>query len=150
MVYLNGSEVYRDNMPGGAAAYTTLALTNVTGGQESTNYVTAVAPSKALRAGNNVFAVEIHQVLANDPDTSFDLEVTGLPSIRLRNPLRTTNGVPTFTVECATGLVCYVELSTNLVDWKPIFTNQPSASPWAFKDTVTNKATRFYRGRYVR
>jgi glucose/arabinose dehydrogenase len=77
-----------------------------------------------------------------------NVEVRNLPGIRLRDPLRTANGVPTFTVESGTGIVCYVELSTNLVNWTPIFTNQPSVSPWTFKDAVTNRASRFYRGRY--
>jgi hypothetical protein len=150
VVYLNGKEIYRDNMPGGTIGYSTLAVTNVSGGQESTNYVTATVSSAALRAGNNVIAVEIHQVLANDSDTSFDLEATGLPAIRLRNPARTASGFPTFQVNCATGVVCYIELSTDLLSWKSIFTNRPTVSPWTFQESLTNKGTQFYRGKYAR
>jgi hypothetical protein len=94
--------------------------------------------------------VAIHQVLANDPDTSFDLEVTALPMIRLKNPARTTSGLPTFQVNSATGVVCYLEFSTNLVTWNPIFTNQPNVSPWTFQEAVTNKGTQFYRAKYGR
>jgi hypothetical protein len=78
VVYINGVEVARSNMPGGAVSYTTKASSEVTGAAENTFYEFTVSPS-TLVAGSNVIAVEIHQVTGNNPDISFDLELLGLP-----------------------------------------------------------------------
>ena len=79
VVYLNGTEVFRSNMPtNGAIIYTTLASSTVGGGDETTNFfATAVSPG-LLAAGTNLLAVEIHQVSPTSSDISFDLELLGL------------------------------------------------------------------------
>ncbi len=71
-VYLNGSEVYRTNMPAGAATYTTLAVSGVGGSGETTFYNTSIDHS-LLVDGTNVIAVEIHQSNVASSDISFDL-----------------------------------------------------------------------------
>ena len=77
VVYLNGTEVFRSNMPGGAIDYQTFASTVVGGADEtSTFYPTNVSPALLLN-GTNVLAVEIHQANTNSSDISFDLELTG-------------------------------------------------------------------------
>ncbi len=75
IVYLNGSEVYRNNMPAGAVSYSTPASTSAAN-DGNTVIQTNVSPS-SLVTGTNVLAVEIHQVSPSDPDISFDLELTG-------------------------------------------------------------------------
>ena len=57
VVYLNGVEVHRANMPGGAVSFTTAASTALGGADESTFFETALSPS-ALVEGTNVLAVE--------------------------------------------------------------------------------------------
>ncbi len=79
IVYLNGIEVFRSNMPAGDIGPTTFASSVVGGGDESTFYDRPVNPS-ALRDGANVMAVEIHQANAASTDLSFDLELNGLVS----------------------------------------------------------------------
>jgi hypothetical protein len=60
VIYLNGREVFRSNMPGGTIAYTTLASSTVGGSDELAFFQTDLDPA-LLRAGTNVLAVEIHQ-----------------------------------------------------------------------------------------
>jgi hypothetical protein len=81
VVYLNGAEVFRTNMPAGAISSTTPASTAVFGADESTTfYATTVSPS-VLRAGTNVLAVEVHQANGTSTDLSFDLELTATDAI---------------------------------------------------------------------
>ncbi len=75
VIYLNGAEVVRRNMPAGDVDYRTLASTPVAGADEST-FFTYSLPASVLAAGDNVLAVEVHQVAANSSDLSFDLGLT--------------------------------------------------------------------------
>ena len=75
VVYLNGVEVFRSNMPTGAIAVTTLALTSASGADETTNFHAAPVPPNLLVAGANTLAVEIHQATPANSDMSFDLEL---------------------------------------------------------------------------
>ncbi len=77
VVYVNGTEVFRSNMPNGPVDYLTTALGAVAGGDESTTfYSTSVSPG-LLVTGNNVVAVEIHQRSGDSSDISFDLGLSG-------------------------------------------------------------------------
>ena len=72
IVYLNGAEVFRNNMPTGAVTSATTALTNATSLEES-NFVFVVSvPANLLLAGNNVLAAQVHQVNLTSSDLSFD------------------------------------------------------------------------------
>ena len=77
VVYLNGTELFRNGMPEGPIAFNTLANISVGGGDESTNFFGGPVNASLLVEGANVLAVEIHQVLANSSDISFDLELSG-------------------------------------------------------------------------
>ena len=72
VVYLNGTEIHRDNMPDGAIDYQTTAPSAVGGDDEST-YFPAKLAADALREGDNVLAVEIHQNSSASSDVSFNL-----------------------------------------------------------------------------
>jgi hypothetical protein len=76
VVYLNGVEVFRSNMPGGTIASTTLA-TAALGGADETTFVAASVPASSLAAGTNVLAVEVHQASGTSSDVTFDLELSG-------------------------------------------------------------------------
>ncbi len=75
VVYLNGTEVYRSNMPTGTISSSTFASTAVGGADESTFFSASVSPSLLVN-GNNVIAVEIHQSDAASSDISFDFGLT--------------------------------------------------------------------------
>lgn len=79
VVYLNGVEVRRDNMPTGTITSTTLASTALSAPAEDTFYETSIAASN-LVAGTNVLAVEVHQANGTSTDVSFDLELIGVTS----------------------------------------------------------------------
>jgi hypothetical protein len=74
VVYLNGTEILRDNMPAGTVTLTTLASSAVGGADETTYFEFDVSPSQ-LVGGTNVLAVEIHQSASNSSDLGFDLEL---------------------------------------------------------------------------
>ncbi len=75
-MYLNGTEVFRSNMPDGTIDYQTSASTNVFGSDETALYSATINPA-LLVAGTNVLAVEIHQSSSDSPDISFDLGLVG-------------------------------------------------------------------------
>jgi hypothetical protein len=81
VVYLNGTEVWRSNMPSGTITYTTHASTTVSGAAEETFYQSPLLDSSLLNAGTNVLAVEIHQADAGSSDIGFDLELRGTTSV---------------------------------------------------------------------
>jgi hypothetical protein len=76
-VYLNGQEIYRANLPQGALTSGSTAGFDVSGADES-HFFESFAGTRALVAGTNVLAVEVHQVNGSSPDLSFDLELCGL------------------------------------------------------------------------
>jgi hypothetical protein len=67
VIYLNGAEVARVNMPAGAVAHSTPAASDIDGAFLS-NAITI--PTAALVVGTNVLAVEVHQHSSN-PDMVF-------------------------------------------------------------------------------
>ena len=79
VVYLNGAEVFRSNMPTGAVDYLTLASLALVAPEENTFYPCVINPS-FLVAGTNVLAVEVHQGSTNSSDLSFDLGLSALPA----------------------------------------------------------------------
>jgi hypothetical protein len=93
VVYLNGVEVFRSNMPGGAINYLTFASSTVNAPQESQVYTAGLNPA-LLRRGKNVLAVEVHQRDATSSDLSFNLELAGLgnlpPVVTLTAPANNT------------------------------------------------------------
>jgi len=74
VVYINGTEVFRSNMPSGEINYQTNASHTVSGDDEDT-FFTYKFLSDVLQSGDNTIAVEIHQRSATSSDISFDLEM---------------------------------------------------------------------------
>jgi hypothetical protein len=117
VVYLNGVEVFRSNMPEGPIDFDTRASTTVGGGDESTNYYsTAISPDRLIN-GTNLLAVEIHQVDTNSSDVSFDLEFSGrgnlAPIIMMTKPAN----------NAILAMPANVLLTANAVDYDGIVTN---------------------------
>jgi hypothetical protein len=93
VVYLNGVEVRRDNMPAGSVSSSTLASTALGTPAESTFYETTLATS-TLVAGTNVLAVEIHQANGTSSDVSFNLELVGVDTQTVTRGPYLQNGTP--------------------------------------------------------
>ncbi len=91
VVYLDGTEVARSNMPAGVVGPSTLAASILNEPDESRLVDLPVAV--ALASGRHVLAVEVHQSAAASSDMSFDLALHGVGRV---TPPTTT--VPTTTV----------------------------------------------------
>ncbi|MGH7752880.1 MAG: hypothetical protein ACREN5_08700, partial [Gemmatimonadales bacterium] len=81
IVYLNGIEVARCNLPPGAVNFATSAHGEVKGAAEAV-VVDVPIPADLLAIGvDNVVAVEVHQANPTESDLSFDLELKGRPAL---------------------------------------------------------------------
>lgn len=76
VVYVNGAEVFRSNLPDDEIGYDTYALTGLIYGDESTAVNASISPSMFVD-GPNLIAVEVHQFEPASPDLSFDLQIVG-------------------------------------------------------------------------
>lgn len=74
VVYLNGTEIWRNNMGSGTPSYSTYANGVVNGADESTWLDLSML--NTLVTGNNSIAVEIHQAPFFSSDISFDFQLT--------------------------------------------------------------------------
>ncbi|MFE3453703.1 hypothetical protein ACFXJ8_32715 [Nonomuraea sp. NPDC059194] len=75
IVYVNGVEVFRSNLPAGPVTASTPASATVGGTDESAWRTQPISPS-LLHAGVNTIAVEVHQAAANSSDLSFDARLS--------------------------------------------------------------------------
>lgn len=99
IVYLNGVEVIRDNMPVAPTTYLTFSSTTVNGADE-TNFFNFLIPSNLLHSGRNVVTAEIHQRDGTSSDLTFDL---GLEEFTLPPPGTCPNGIQNH-IGCFTSL----------------------------------------------
>jgi hypothetical protein len=88
IVYINGTEVLRDNMPTGPVNYSTFAAT--TAFDDGNIAVLAQLSSSLLVNGGNVIAAEVHQANPVSSDITFDLQLD--PSEAPTNHAPTANG----------------------------------------------------------
>ncbi len=70
IVYLNNTEILRSNMPAGEVTAATFAFNASDDGQDIHEFTLS---ADSLVAGDNVLAVEVHQVNTTSSDLSFDL-----------------------------------------------------------------------------
>jgi hypothetical protein len=112
--YLNGAEIFRQNLPAGPLDYTNLATVNI----GTAGFTGPINLSNAgLQTGTNVLAVEVHQAFGGGTDVLFGAEIT----------LQTTNlpPVPLPRVACnemslATNGTFWVELLNDGADSAPL------------------------------
>ena len=99
VVYLNGIEVARNNMPEGTITPTTQATVKSGGGLNDFYFQHFFNPALLLQ-GTNLMAVRIHQYNATSSDLRFDLELTTSTTISnsvIRGPYL-QSGTPTQTM----------------------------------------------------
>ena len=75
VVYLNGVEILRSNMPEGSITFSTLSEAVVDSTTEDV-YFDHTLPAQRLRVGKNVLAVEVHQCNMVSSDLYFDIELS--------------------------------------------------------------------------
>lgn len=123
-VYLNGTEIYRNNLTNGVPVLYSAFATNCA--DNGTVIQSATLPLTALTAGTNVIAAEVHQSSANSSDLVFDLRLTGNPAsvVQLRHAL------------LSNGLALYWDDATYGLESAPAV-----AGPWMPFPTSDNPAT---------
>jgi hypothetical protein len=122
VVYLNGAEIFRHNMPEGNIQNTTLAID----GAENL-WMLFVVDKTLLINGKNILAVSVHQNSVSSSDLSFDFE---LRQIQLQNIEEITS------VSRSISEVAYsdVEINVNFEQINGVVINEFSASNSTLKD----------------
>ena len=148
VVYLNGAEIFRNNMPAGVVTATTRALTGISGADESAWLTRAVSP-ELLRTGANIIAAEIHQNTNNSSDISFDLELLAYTDSALpRVSASLLTNTVAFTWPQWAGdyrLMTAPNVSTSAV-WSAVpGTPLLSNGQWTLTTTVVTNGRRFFR-----
>src|SRR5690606_29464694 len=80
IIYINGVEVVRDNMPEGEIDYLTHSATIVSGNDENT-YFYHIISSDVFVQGENQIAVELHNRDEISSDLAFDMYIQNLPEV---------------------------------------------------------------------
>jgi len=149
VVYLNGVEIWRDNMPAGLITNPTPAATSIGGTDESVWLSTNLSPA-ALVTGTNLLAVEIHQINLTSSDVTFNFELTGSAIVRPTALLTIapSSGTNTLVWPAAAGdFTLFTSTSVApSATWVPA-TNQPVFinGQWAIPVPKSTPGPRFYR-----
>ena len=77
VIFLNGEEVARSNMPDGYISFDTPANSSVSSLEEGTYYNYEI-PAIYLQSGQNIVSVEVHQRSQSSSDVSFDFQLLGI------------------------------------------------------------------------
>ncbi|MBW3085253.1 hypothetical protein KEM60_01450 [Austwickia sp. TVS 96-490-7B] len=78
VLYLNGVEIGRKNLPDGEITAGTFATQAPTSADAAADPLVITLPGSALISGANVLAAQVHRHDANTPDISFDLNAVGV------------------------------------------------------------------------
>ncbi len=70
IVYLNGQEIFRDNMPAGTVVFNSYASNAI-----ESSFAYAEVDKELLIIGENILACEVHQANGTSSDISFDLSI---------------------------------------------------------------------------
>jgi len=149
VVYVNGSEAWRNNRPTNTITYTTPASTNAAETNE-TFWISSTLNPALLRDGTNVVAVEIHQSGPMSSDISFNLELVGLQAVPqpfLRASLL-SGGRVRLSFHGDGGTAYVTEASTNLSQWSAVATNSAGGAI-DYMDVSASNGQRFFRVRQV-
>jgi hypothetical protein len=150
VVYLNGSEVWRDNMPGDEAITNQTPASTTIAGADETDWLTQTLDPTKLVSGWNLLAAEVHQSSLTSSDLGFDFELTANALISTRPVLRiAVSGALTtltwpiegsyFSLYAASNLA--PPLAWTTVPNAPIFTN----GLWTARIPLDRTRDRFFR-----
>lgn len=157
VVYLNGIEIGRSNMPAGVITKDTLASSSAGGADESAFFPLAFTtpPLPLLVAGENVLAVEMHQHAADSSDLSFDLDLTATtqavgakPAVAITAPANLATFPAPVTIDIAAsasdadGTIAKVEFFAGETKL-----GEDSAAPYAWQWFVAAPGTHTLRAR---
>ena len=148
VVYLNGSEIFRQNMPAGTIGFGTLA-SSVVGGAAETTYFRSTVDNNLVN-GLNVISVELHQQDTSSSDLSFDMEVRGkLPPLTTTSyPVSSGDDWNYFDNGTDLGATTWKDLNYNDTSWaygaSPLGYANISATTLSYGPDVNNKYITYY------
>jgi hypothetical protein len=131
VIYVNGIEAARFNMPVGIITYTTLASSAST----ENVYVEYSINPKLFKPGANVIAVEIHQNNVTSSDLSFDMDLK-ISKLALTSEYSSNN---TAFSDTAKGIVIYNAQFEQKTPLSNIFINEIAAQNSTITDNYGNK-----------
>ena len=149
VVWLNGQEMFRANLPAGPINYTNLALGQMTGETGHIFYPTNIAVP-GLPTGTNTVAVEIHQSSTTNTTLGFDMELIGsgywmpLPSLSITQ----MGGNFHFTWPATNGNGFALYSTTNLTDpgsWTLTAASEQTNDAQIVVTQSPDTSTKFYR-----
>lgn len=131
VVYVNGTQVFTNNMGNPPYTATTLAASTISGAAALLTFWTNTVPTNAFVAGTNVIAVEVHQVSTTSSDIAWNLEVVGMPLAATNAPrLRLTQLGADAVLYWSDATFGLEEADVVTGPWRPATpTNSPSGSP---------------------
>jgi len=153
IVWLNGRELFRANLPSGPVSFLTQASIAMSGDLMH-DYFPTNLPIASLPPGTNVVAVEVHKFSSTQPSLSFDLELFGSGGLAPR--LAASRAGADFTVRWpATNNAGFILLSGTALSqpaaWAPL--GGPyllNGGYYEYRDPlVQSRAANFYRLQYV-
>ena len=100
VIYINGVEVLRRNLPVGPVTATTRALSALLNASDEESEIDLALFPSLLRPGRNVLAVEVHQHAPDSPELSFDLSLESGPSVLITRGPYLQMGGPTQATIC--------------------------------------------------
>ena len=123
VVWLNGQELWRTNLPAGLITYTNLALTQMVGSYTPYAYNPVSVDAAKLLPGTNVIAVAVHQFRPAFPTLGFDMELIGAGNLVAAPALSLaqsgTNVVLTWPAASGGGFGLYSSGNLATTNWTP-------------------------------
>jgi hypothetical protein len=150
VVYLNSSELFRDNMPAGTITSTTTAVIAL-GDTNENVYLSHALDPRLLVNGTNIFAVEVHQANPNSSDVSFDLELLGYRAVTrpFLQSAALSGGRFRLWFQALPATSYVIEASPDLRQWSAVSTNSSSTGTVEYIQGSTSPGRRFFRVRPV-
>jgi hypothetical protein len=145
-IYLNGVEMFRDNLDPGASEF---EYATVPKEELEMAWVTMPFDGNLLQRGINTFAVEVHRYNSYGPTMSFDLELIAEPGVApLQFALNPTYEEGAWLIKMFGPSAATVEVqdSTNLLDWTRLGQLTLTNGYGVYRDEeVAGEKRRFYR-----
>ncbi len=149
VVYVNGVEAFRSNLPSTPIFFNTFASSSLPNSSED-NLVEEPINKSLFRNGSNLIAVEIHQATSSNVDLSFDLQLIASsdPNIQVtRKPYLQINTPTSVIVKWRTNIyteskLLYGTSLSNLTD--SVFLTTPAQNHELLIDNLSPNTTYYY------
>ena len=149
VVWLNGQELWRTNLPPGPIAFTNLSLAYTASFETAYLFNSITVGAAKLRPGTNVIAEELHQRSASYPSAGFDLELIGtgirtpLPALSLT--LTGTNLVFAWPADAGVGLGLFSNSNLAGTNWAAAGPSPQTNAGQLVVTQALDAGTKFFR-----